>query len=142
MSTLLLLLVCGCESKEGEPFRGPRTPAPDAEVAPALDPQLASLLPEGFTLDMVREGRRVYDAGCIVCHGRAGEGTQLGPSLRDTQWIHPSGEPGEVAEIIRTGIAEPLEYSVPMPPLAPNTLRADEIRALSAYVLALRHGAE
>ena len=78
-------------------------------------------------------------AGCIACHGPDGEGlANLGPSLRDDRWLHISGTPAEIAEVIRTGIARPREAAVAMPGLAARH-EPRELDRVAAYVYALSH---
>lgn len=95
-------------------------------------------LPAGVTLRTAAEGGRLYDGSCIACHGPAGEGTQLGPSLADSVRIHTDGSFEETFEVIRAGVAEPREFPVPMPPLGGGRYDEEQVRALAAYVLTLK----
>lgn len=110
-----------------------------AEVAEAIepvDPALVAVLPQGSTEEMLRQGRELYVV-CSVCHGLDGRGTQLGPSLRDTTWIHIAGEIPEIAEITRGGVARPEEFPVPMPVMGGGDFDEDQLRAIATYVYAL-----
>ncbi len=108
---------------------------PPPESTP-VDPGVAGAMPAGTDLDMAREGQRLF-AVCAVCHGSDAAGTQLGPALTDTTWIHGSGTVEEIAAIIRSGIDDPEEYPIPMPVMGAGDFNEEQIRALSAYVYAL-----
>ncbi len=109
-------------------------------VSAAVPPEVATSLPPGISLEMINEGKAVYTRGCIACHGSNGEGTQLGPSLQDTVWIHSAGDAGAIMEVIRAGVAEPREFPVPMPPEGGIAINDAEMRALAAYVSVLPNG--
>ena len=109
------------------------------EVA-ALDPALASRLAPGTTLEMAEEGRRLFVV-CAVCHGLDAAGTPLGPPLNDGEWTGISGELAEIEAVIRTGVAEPEEFPVPMPVMGGGDFTEEQVRALAAYVYALAHAA-
>jgi mono/diheme cytochrome c family protein len=128
---LLVALGCGDRGPRDEP--GQVAEAPEAEE---VDPEVVARLPEGVTLDQVREGQRNFTV-CVVCHGPDGRGTQLGPSLRDGQWIHIDGEPAQIEQIIRTGVAEPEQHPVPMPVMGGGDFTEEQLRALALYVYAL-----
>lgn len=51
----------------------------------------------------VAEGKEVYAANCVACHGANLEGG-IGPNLADDEWIH-GGEPDEIAAIVSEGVA-------------------------------------
>ncbi|HEV2148616.1 MAG TPA: cytochrome c [Longimicrobiaceae bacterium] len=95
-------------------------------------------LPQGVTAGMVGEGRKLFGTTCVVCHGPDAGGTQLGPSLRDGEWLNVSGEYDEIVGLIQQGVPEPEEHPVPMPPLGGGTFTAEQVRALAAYVYSLR----
>jgi mono/diheme cytochrome c family protein len=131
-----VLVIAGCEQ-----------PAPAVEpeeaLAPAVegvDPAVLAALPEGATVEMVEEGRQLYVV-CSVCHGLDGRGTQLGPSLRDGEWIHIGGELGEIQEITRTGVQSPEEYPVPMPRMGGGAFDEQQLRAVALYVHAISRSA-
>jgi mono/diheme cytochrome c family protein len=86
---------------------------------------------------MVADGERLYGMACVACHGPNGAGTQLGPSHRDTEWIHVDGGLDGIVEVIRTGVPAPEEHPVPMPPLGGGDFDDEQVRALAAYVYSL-----
>lgn len=149
-----------CE--RGEPEE--RAAGRERQARTRIDPAIADSLPPGVTLAMVEQGQELYATTCLACHGPAGEGTQLGPRV-DGAAVAVEGEgaadAGEVeggeaaeaaegapiagsieaiAEVIRAGTAEPDEFPVPMPAFGAE-LAPEQVRALAAYVYAMRFGA-
>lgn len=130
-----LLLLAGCELVGGA--------SADDEVvvdeeAAARKVAAAVNLPPGVSAEEVERGRELF-LPCAVCHGLDGRGNQLGPSLRDGEWIHISGSLEEIEALIRTGVPEPEQYPVPMVPLGGGDYDADDLRAVAAYVYAISH---
>ncbi|CAN5708857.1 hypothetical protein BH23GEM3_BH23GEM3_16130 [soil metagenome] len=125
-----------------DPATAPAAGSPGAPGAPAaapVDPRLAAALPPGVTAQMVTEGQQLYATVCVACHGAAGTGTQLGPSLNDQNWIHISGEYDEIVNITATGVARPREYPAPMPPRGGGNFTDEQVRSIAAYVFSLSH---
>lgn len=122
--------LAGCKGGEGNGGAAPR------ETAPAEEPEIVPTrpLPAGTTPKAVAQGRKLFRNTCAVCHGPQGEGTQLGPDLRDAEWLNVSGEFAEIERVIREGVPEPQEFPVPMPPHGGGAYTAAELRALAAYV--------
>jgi mono/diheme cytochrome c family protein len=155
---LLLALATGCGDRDATPElrdpadpaarQEPATPAPPTDApatTPSGDPALAGGLPQGVTAQMVQEGHRVFHGPgiCLTCHGQNGVGTQLGPALNDTEWLHLStGSYEEIMEIIRTGVPTPRQYASMMPPMGGARLDDTQHRAVAAYVFALSRGVE
>lgn len=50
-------------------------------------------------------GATTFQTNCASCHTADGGGL-IGPNLTDAYWIHGDGSPEQVAQIIRTGVAE------------------------------------
>jgi mono/diheme cytochrome c family protein len=131
-----LPLVSGCRDDAEAPAVTRETAAPAR-----IDPAIAARLPPGVTLDMVEEGREHFNRTCIACHGPGGEGTQLGPPLRDERWLHVDGSFSSIVEVVRQGVENPREYAIPMPVLGGGGFSEEELRAVASYTYALRFGA-
>jgi len=52
----------------------------------------------------IAEGKEIYTANCLVCHGAAGEGG-VGPNFTDKYWIH-GGSINNIFSTIKYGVAE------------------------------------
>jgi mono/diheme cytochrome c family protein len=141
IAVLAIALLTACPADEPAP-RDPavREPAPPAGAPPALDPQIVGELPAGVTAQMAASGQQLYGTVCVACHGPAGAGTPLGPALNDQDWIHIGGEFQEIVEITRVGVARPLQYPAPMPPMGGGNYTQEQLQAIGAYVYALSHG--
>ncbi|MEX2582905.1 MAG: cytochrome c [Gemmatimonadota bacterium] len=143
MIGLAVLGACGDSADEAPaptPAAAPAAPAP----APAPVPAAADLpVPAGATAEMVVEGQQVFvGAGiCFTCHGQQAQGTPLGPSLADGEWLWIEAPEEDLvtklAAVIRTGIAEPQEAPAPMPPMGGASLTEEQLQGVSAYVAAL-----
>lgn len=133
MAMVVSLAVVGCGDGGGDPGE-----AALIEQAPKLDPALAAHLPPGATMEMAESGRRLF-VTCSVCHGPDAGGTQLGPSLRDGEWVDISGTPEEIERVIREGVPEPKVFATPMPVMGGGEFDDTQIRDLTAYVYALGH---
>jgi mono/diheme cytochrome c family protein len=132
-ASVLLFAACPADEPVDRPAADPDRPAPE-EPAVAMD------LPEGVTQQDFDEGRRLFtgQGGCHACHGPQAQGTQLGPDLTDDQWLNVT-EPtmDEVMRVIREGVAQPVQYPAPMPPMGGARLTDAQIHALAAYIMAL-----
>jgi mono/diheme cytochrome c family protein len=135
VASVVLLTACpGDEPATDRPATQPDRPATTTQPGVAVD------LPEGVTQEEFDEGRRLFtgQGGCHACHGPQATGTQLGPNLTDDQWINVS-EPSmdEVMRVIREGVAQPVQYPAPMPPMGGARLNESQIHALAAYIIAI-----
>ena len=130
---LALGVLAGCAGEEASTEAAAEAKS-DAQVE--FDPALAQNLPEGTSEEDARRGKDLFLV-CATCHGLDANGTQLGPSLRDGEWTHGSGTVEEIQQIVRTGIPEPEEYPIPMPPGGGGTFDEEELRSLAAYVYAV-----
>jgi len=101
-----------------------------------MDPELVQHLPAGATVEEAQLGHRLFTV-CTVCHGPDAEGTQLAPSFTDGEWIHIEPEVDQIAQIIRTGVSNPRDYPVPMPPQGGGEFDDQELRALAVYILSV-----
>jgi len=76
------------------------------------------------------DGKKVYDANCVACHGSLGEG-KVGPNLTDAYWIHGSG----IKKVFRTiteGVPEKgmIAWKKQLNPL--------QIQLVSSYIISLK----
>lgn len=139
---MIVILAAACVAGAGCDRDGAGEP-PDVQQVEArsLDPALAAHLPQGVSIETAQEGRDLYPE-CGVCHGLEGEGTRLGSALGDGAWTRGSGEIGEIAALIRSGVPAAGEFPVPMPAYGPADYSDEQVRALAAYVFLLsRNGA-
>lgn len=118
--------------------------APDRRGAPrvdALQPTAMPALPQGMTLDMIREGDALFHAraGCFACHGTEGEGLSAAGDGFTVALVHTRPEWHSIDSLITAGIPDALTRSpIAMPPRgARSDLTDDEISRVSAYVWAL-----
>lgn len=108
-------------------------------ASPAAAQQQADSLPEGVTLDMVSEGKILYNGLgiCAVCHGPDAKGATA-PDLTDDEWLHSDGSFEAIVKQILTGV--PLEESTSGMPMLPNggsALTEQQVQAVAAYVWSL-----
>lgn len=97
-------------------------------------------LPEGVTQEQFVQGKQLFTSqgGCHACHGPQAAGTPLGPDLTDSEWLNISDRDyDEIVEVIQTGVAQPVEYPGPMPPMGGASLSEEQVEALAAYVVGL-----
>jgi mono/diheme cytochrome c family protein len=131
----LLLAAAACGGGEEETPAASDVAAAASEIE-EIDPALAAKLPEGVPFRLAEQGRELFPV-CATCHGFEGEGTQLGPSLADPEWIHGTGTLQDIERVILSGVDEPETFPVPMPVLGGGEFTAEQVRALSAYVYLL-----
>lgn len=101
-----------------------------AAAGAAVAAAVASAPPGQVSGQAVFEGKGL----CASCHGRAGKGTPLGPSLADGEWLHGSGTLDEIREVVRAGVAKPKKHPAPMPPMGGAKLNSAELDAVARYV--------
>jgi mono/diheme cytochrome c family protein len=123
---------CGGESAGAD---DPARIASEEEVE-AFDPALARNLPPNVSPEAAQEGREQFVV-CATCHGPDARGTQLGPALRDQEWIHIDGSFEQIQQVIRTGVPEPKDFPVPMPAGGGGAFTDEQLREVAAYVYAL-----
>ena len=101
-----------------------------------IDP---SLLPEGVTVAMVEEGRELFNGAgvCFSCHLTDATGGPLAPDLTDDTWLNVDGEYESIVEVIKTGVAQPIEALGAMLPRAGMPLTDEQVEALAAYAYML-----
>ncbi len=115
-----------------------RIPGPPPEPLPELIVD-ASILPEGVTVEMAREGQEIFhgEGICVTCHLRGGEGGPLAPSLTDATWLNIDGEYESIVDIVMTGVPQPVEHPGQMLARAGTSITDDQVRAVAAYVYTL-----
>jgi cytochrome c oxidase cbb3-type subunit 3 len=76
------------------------------------------------------EGKEIYTANCLVCHGANGEGT-VGPNFTDKYWIHG----GSINDIFST-----IKYGVPEKGMISwkAQLRPAAMQKVASYILSLQ----
>jgi mono/diheme cytochrome c family protein len=137
-TAVVLLTACG-----GDGDRADAPPAGDgATPAPQQAPVGSNVeLPEGVTMEMVAQGKTVFETStCWTCHGMDAAGGPLAPTLRDQTWLNADGSFESIMQIVREGVATPVEHPGAMPPMGGAQLTDDQIRQVSAYVYAISHG--
>ena len=80
--------------------------------------------------DVINDGRSVYAANCVACHGDKGQGS-VGPNLTDVYWIH-GGKIGSVFKTIKYGVPEKGMISWQ------KTLTPKQIANVSNYIISLK----
>lgn len=83
-----------------------------------------------FEPDLAVEGKAIFAANCVACHGGSGEGG-IGPNLTDKYWLHG----GEIKNIFKT-----IKYGVPDKGMVPweQTLSPAQIAQVASYIVTLR----
>ena len=115
-------------------------PVPTGGLAGGAQAKLvAKNLPAGVTQAMVDEGQQAFGTVCVGCHGPAGAGTPVCPSLNDAQWINITGSYPEIVTTITNGVPKPKQHAGAMPAKGGGNFDENQIRALAAYVYALSH---
>ena len=76
------------------------------------------------------EGKEIYTANCLVCHGANGEGT-VGPNFTDKYWIHG----GSINNLFTT-----IKYGVPEKGMISwkSQLRPGAMQKVASYILSLQ----
>ncbi len=78
----------------------------------------------------IAEGKEIYTANCLVCHGANGEGT-VGPNFTDKYWLHG----GSINDIFTT-----IKYGVPEKGMISwkAQLRPAAMQKVASYILTLQ----
>jgi cytochrome c oxidase cbb3-type subunit 3 len=115
-----------------------------AGVMPALGPALGDSVDdvvayvlslsgrnEGASAESVEKGRQKYMTICFACHGPTGEGVAAlgGANLTDDVWLHGANV-ADIRDVIMNGRVSKM-------PAQSDTLSAERIRVVAAYVLSL-----
>ena len=89
----------------------------------ALLPKAPSALPPA---------EQLYVNHCGACHGNLGQGSDLGPPLNDSQWIHGTGSLDDISAVVDDGVPGTTMVGW-------KDILSDEDRlALSVYVFGLQ----
>ena len=114
--------------ESGAEAAAPAAPEEELNIDPAL-------LPEGVTVEMVEEGRDLFNGGgiCYTCHTVEATGGPLAPDLTDDVWLNVDGEYSSIVEVIKTGVSQPVEHPGAMLPRAGMPLTDEQVEALAAY---------
>lgn len=76
---------------------------------------------------------------CFTCHGQYGGGlTNLGPNLRDNDWLHADGSYRSIFRVITQGVAVPKASPIGMPSFEGRLSEAQR-HQVAAYVFSLSH---
>ena len=134
-AALAVLTACGGDSAGSSGTAGEAATEAAAEAAPVeftVDP---ARLPEGVTVEMVMEGRELFNGGgiCYTCHTVAATGGPLAPDLTDDVWLNVDGEYESIIELIKTGVSQPVEHAGAMQPRAGMPLTDEQVEKLAAY---------
>lgn len=79
----------------------------------------------------IAEGKEVYLANCIACHGANGEGNAVGPNLTDKYWIH-GGSIQNVFSTIKYGVVEKGMQSWQ------SQIRPQVIQKVASYIMSMQ----
>ena len=143
--SLVVLAACGGGDSGGD---AQNTAGGDADMTAATGTQAAApvelsidpaLLPEGVTVEMVQQGRELFVGGgiCFTCHTVEATGGPLAPDLTDDVWINVDGEYSSIVELVKTGVAQPIEHPGAMLPRAGLPLTDEQVEAVAAYTYML-----
>jgi mono/diheme cytochrome c family protein len=105
-------------------------------------PDTLPTLPAGMSLDMLRDGDRLFHGagGCVSCHGSEAQGLPArGKTLTAGVAFVPPGDWNAIDSLISVGMPDRQTRSpIAMPPRGQHEdLDAEEIRAIAAYVWAV-----
>ena len=98
--------------------------------------------PATVTDSIIERGSMIFHdrGGCADCHGRRGEGSALGPALRDGEWRSGSGTyEGILETVIHGKPRSETETGEPMPMRGVSELSDSDVRAVAAYVWYISH---
>lgn len=101
--------------------------------APQMSPEedAAAMVALTHSPEAILEGKAVFVAKCVACHGQNGEGG-IGPNLTDKYWLHGNGEVVDIAHTIRKGV---LDKGMPN---WETQLSTKEVQSVAAYVVTLK----
>lgn len=105
-------------------------------------PDTLPTLPHGMSIDMIRDGDRLFHGagGCVSCHGSEAQGLAArGKTLTTGVAFVPPGDWNAIDSLISVGMPDRQTRSpIAMPPRGQHEdLDAAEIRSIAAYVWAI-----
>jgi len=133
----------GCTAEE-TPQPQQQAPTVEETAPPANTPADATTPPaaagqDGVSPELIAQGQQVFTGTtCFTCHGVDGKGTALAPDLTSGEWLHlENGTIEEIEDNVRNGVAQPVRFPAPMPPMGGAQLSDEQIEAVSAYVYSI-----
>lgn len=134
---------CTGRSRPEENARSGDTAAPAPPAAPSPGAGTAEAGAAPTDSRVIALGDSIFHglaAGgtCLTCHGQDGKGTQIGPNLTDSLWLHGDGSYQFIVNTVTSGVPTPKQYSAAMPPMGGAPLTPDQVRAVAAYVYSFR----
>ncbi len=132
-AAVLLLGACG----RGRPPADDGSGSAPQEAGRPVAAAAVGKLPAGVSNEAGQQGQELYLRACVMCHGENAGGTPLGPSLTDREWLEGSGSFEEVTAVVRSGVATPKQFEVPMPARGDGTFNDEQIRAVAAYTYSI-----
>lgn len=98
-----------------------------ATQANSVDEKTVTLLTDAAA---IAEGKEIYTANCMVCHGANGEGL-VGPNFTDKYWIHG----GRINDLFKT-----IKYGVPEKGMISwqSQLRPAAMQKVASYILSMQ----
>lgn len=132
---VVTLLICASAVAQGPTYNLGRTPTEQEIRALGL-----TITPSGKDLPpgsgTAKEGAKIYSEKCAACHGPSAEGSPLAPRLVGGKGtlttLHPVKTIGSYWAFATT-VWDYINRA--MPPTAPGSLGANEVFALTAYLL-------
>jgi S-disulfanyl-L-cysteine oxidoreductase SoxD len=136
MMLAIVAILAGVGARAGEPygFGRPATPQEIAGWDIDVSPSGAGLPPGRGD---VRQGEAIFATKCAVCHGAHGEGKPMDPLVGGIGTIRDKKPEKTVGSFwpFATTLFDFVRRAMPLN--APQSLTADEVYAVSAYVLFL-----
>jgi cbb3-type cytochrome c oxidase subunit III len=104
------------------------------------NPTAAQADPPDMSDSTLARGRSLFlgSANCQECHGPDGMGTDLGPSLVDSVWLHGTGSYEMIVRLVTHGVTRRESTTgSPMPMRGWAPLDNDQLVAVATYVWSL-----